>query len=156
MKNLLMVLALGLLTGCSVQHIQPQAYDRYSDLQPMLEIQEEVQELPQLPLLTTATVNGEQVAVLTLEGVNTLSDFRDVARQNTQALQKTVDLYNATVVRDEILVESLKLEERRANQNDKLFVEAENARRDQERAQTIERTFYRTVIMLMGLAWTLL
>lgn len=156
MRTLLICTLLLFITGCGVKHIQPEVYDRYSDLKPMVELSGDVQALPQLPLLTAATVNGHRVAVMDIEDLNTLSDFRDVARQNTMALQQTIDLYNATVIRDRILVESLRLEERRANRNDELYTEAENTRRDQEQAHAIESTVYKVIITIMGLAWTLL
>ena len=151
MKRILLAAAL-LLSGCASQ-MEPVITDRYSNVPELRRIDTKVTTLPQTPELKGATVNGNPVAVLDLEGVDQMTAFREVARKNTDALQQAVDLYNTAVERDRIMLASLRMEEERANNKERMYVEAENARRQQASESRIALIAHKLIIIVMGVAW---
>lgn len=151
MKRILIAAVL-LLSGCASQ-MEPVITDRYSNVPELRRIDTKVTTLPQTPELKGATVNGNHVAVLDLEGVDQMTAFREVARKNTDALQQAVDLYNTAVERDRIMLANLRMEEERANNKERMYVEAENARRQQASESRIELIAHKLIIIVMGVAW---
>ncbi len=91
--------------------------------------------------------------MLDLEGVDQMIAFREVARKNTDALQQAVDLYNTAVERDRIMLANLRMEEERANNKERMYVEAENARRQQASESRIALIAHKLIIIVMGVAW---
>ena len=150
MKRIL--IAAALLSGCASQ-MEPVITDRYSNVPELRRIDTKVTTLPQTPELKGATVNGNPVAVLDLDGVDQMTAFREVARKNTDALQQAVDLYNTAVERDRIMLASLRMEEERANNKERMYVEAENARRQQASESRIALIAHKLIIIVMGVAW---
>lgn len=151
MKRILIVAVL-LLSGCASQ-MEPVITDRYSNVPELRRIDTKVTTLPQTPELKSAIVDGNPVAVLDLEGVDQMIAFREVARKNTDALQQSVDLYNTAVERDRIMLANLRMEEERANNKERMYVEAENARRQQASESRIELIAHKLIIIIMGVAW---
>ena len=150
MKRIL--IAAVLLSGCASQ-MEPVITDRYSNVPELRRIDTKVTTLPQTPELKSAIVDDNPVAVLDLEGVDQMIAFREVARKNTDALQQAVDLYNTAVERDRIMLANLRMEEERANNKERMYVESENARRQQASESRIELIAHKLIIIIMGVAW---
>ena len=151
MKRILIAAVL-LLSGCASQ-MEPVITDRYSKVPELRRIDTKVTTLPQTPELKSAIVDDNPVAVLDLEGVDQMIAFREVARKNTDALQQAVDLYNTAVERDRIMLANLRMEEERANNKERMYVESENARRQQASESRIALIAHKLIIIVMGVAW---
>lgn len=152
MDKLILCLCLVLSVGCASSKLQYEPTDRYSSIESPASVKVEVPSLPPSPVLSVQSVKGEEVAVLSLEGVNQLLAFRQQAQANTASLVLAAELYNQAIERDRLLVQALKLEEERSNHMHKLHVHAENTRQEESKSHTVDSIIYRAIILVLGAA----
>lgn len=155
MKLIALMLSLVVLTGCQSSRIAVESSDRYAKLEPIEQLQAKAVPLPTTPKLSVATVNGEQVAVLDKKGVDDLSAFREASRQNTEALGLLLDAHNGLVQQRNLMLENLRLEEKRANFYAEQYAVSENARRDQYNEFQMELLIHKAMMVIMGVALVL-
>lgn len=150
MKYLALVLAV-FLTGCGVQQVQVEPSDRYSKLVPTEKLNAAAVDLPKPDKLQIKQIDGTSYAVLDSQGVQKLSAFEAAAKQNTDALSLLITAHNGLVDQRNVMLQTLTLEEERANFFQQKYAETENARRQQYQEFSTELLIHKTVIVFMGL-----
>lgn len=150
MKYIALVLAV-FLTGCGTQQVPIESSDRYSKLVPTEKLNATAVELPKTDKLQIKQVDGTSYAVLDSVGVQKLSAFEAAAKQNTDALQLLITAHNGLVDQRNVMLQTLTLEEDRANFFQQKYAETENARRQQYQEFSTELLIHKTVIVFMGL-----
>lgn len=151
MKMVLAVLALSVLTGCSMTQVQPDKSDRYSVLAPVDSLNAKAVDLPAVPQVKIQTIGEERFATLDTAGMNQLNAYRQAAKQNTEALQLLLTAHNGLVTQRNLMLENLKLEEERGNYYAERYADTENQRRQQYRELTTELLIHKAVIIFMGI-----
>lgn len=150
MKYIALVLAV-LLTGCGTQQVPVETSDRYSQLVPAEKLNAVAAPLPATDKLQIKQIDGTSYAVLNSVGVQKLSAFEAAAKQNTEALSLLITAHNGLVDQRNVMLQTLTLEEDRANFFQQKYAETENARRQQYQEFSTELLIHKTVIVFMGL-----
>jgi len=150
MKYIALVLAV-FLTGCGTQQVPVEPSDRYSKLVPTEKLNAVAAELPQTDKLQIKQIDGTSYAVLNSVGVQKLSAFEAAAKQNTEALQLLITAHNGLVDQRNVMLQTLTLEEDRANFFQQKYAETENARRQQYQEFSTELLIHKTMIVFMGI-----
>lgn len=150
MKYIALVLAV-FLTGCGTQQVPVETSDRYSKLVPTEKLNAVAAPLPATDKLQIKQIDGTSYAVLNSVGVQKLSAFEAAAKQNTEALSLLITAHNGLVDQRNVMLQTLTLEEDRANFFQQKYVETENARRQQYQEFSTELLIHKTVIVFMGL-----
>lgn len=150
MKYLALVLAV-FLTGCGVQQVQVEPSDRYSKLVPTEKLNAAAVDLPKPDKLQIKQIDGTSYAVLDSQGVQKLSAYEAAAKQNTDALSLLITAHNGLVDQRNVMLQTLTLEEERANFFQQKYAETENARRQQYQEFSTELLIHKTMIVFMGL-----
>jgi hypothetical protein len=150
MKIALIALALT-LTGCALPQVQTEPSDRYSKLEPATRLDVAPVPLPVTDKLQIKQVDGTAYAVLDSVGVQRLSAYEAAAKQNTEALQLLINAHNGLVDQRNVMLQTLNLEEDRANFFQQRYAETENARRQQYQEFSTELLIHKTMIVFMGI-----
>lgn len=150
MKYIALVLAV-FLTGCGTQQVPVETSDRYSKLVPTEKLNAVAAPLPATDKLQIKQIDGTSYAVLNSVGVQKLSAFEAAAKQNTEALSLLITAHNGLVDQRNVMLQTLTLEEDRANFFQQKYAETENARRQQYQEFSTELLIHKTVIVFMGL-----
>lgn len=150
MKYIALVLAV-FLTGCGTQQVPVETSDRYSKLVPAEKLNAVAAPLPATDKLQIKQIDGTSYAVLNSVGVQKLSAFEAAAKQNTEALSLLITAHNGLVDQRNVMLQTLTLEEDRANFFQQKYAETENARRQQYQEFSTELLIHKTVIVFMGL-----
>lgn len=150
MKYIALVLAV-FLTGCGTQQVPVETSDRYSQLVPAEKLNAVAAPLPATDKLQIKQIDGTSYAVLNSVGVQKLSAFEAAAKQNTEALSLLITAHNGLVDQRNVMLQTLTLEEDRANFFQQKYAETENARRQQYQEFSTELLIHKTVIVFMGL-----
>lgn len=150
MKYIALVLAV-FLTGCGTQQVPVETSDRYSKLVPTEKLNAVAAPLPATDKLQIKQIDGTSYAVLNSVGVQKLSAFEAAAKQNTEALSLLITAHNGLVAQRNVMLQTLTLEEDRANFFQQKYAETENARRQQYQEFSTELLIHKTVIVFMGL-----
>lgn len=150
MKIALIVLALA-LTGCASTQVPIEPSDRYSKLEPAARLNVAPVPLPATDKLQIKQVDGAKYAVLDNVGVQRLSAYEAAAKQNTEALQLLINAHNGLVDQRNVMLQTLQLEEDRANFFQQRYAETETARRQQYQEFSTELLIHKTMIVFMGI-----
>lgn len=150
MKYIALVLAV-FLTGCGTQQVPVESSDRYSKLVPTEKLNATAVELPKTDKLQIKQVDGTSYAVLDSVGVQKLSAYEAAAKQNTDALALLITAHNGLVDQRNVMLQTLTLEEDRANFFQQKYAESENARRQQYQEFSTELLIHKTMIVFMGI-----
>lgn len=150
MKTLALVLVLA-LAGCANHDVTIEPSDRYAELKPTEHLAVQPVTLPALSKLAIKSVEGTQVAVLDAQGVNRLNAYEEASKQNTQALSLLLTAHNGLVDQRNVMLQTLSLEEARANFFQQKYAETENARREQFKEFNTELTIHKAMIVFMGI-----
>lgn len=150
MKYIALVLAV-FLTGCGTQQVPVESSDRYSKLVPAEKLNATAVELPKTDKLQIKQVDGTSYAVLDSVGVQKLSAYEAAAKQNTDALALLITAHNGLVDQRNVMLQTLTLEEDRANFFQQKYAESENARRQQYQEFSTELLIHKTMIVFMGI-----
>lgn len=150
MKYIALVLAV-FLTGCGTQQVPVETSDRYSKLVPTEKLNAVAAPLPATDKLQIKQIDGTSYAVLNSVGVQKLTAFEAAAKQNTEALSLLITAHNGLVDQRNVMLQTLTLEEDRANFFQQKYAETENARRQQYQEFSTELLIHKTVIVFMGL-----
>lgn len=150
MKYIALVLAV-FLTGCGTQQVPVETSDRYSKLEPAAKLDATAVELPATDKLQIRQVDGVRYATLDSVGVQKLSAYQAAAKQNTEALQLLITAHNGLVDQRNVMLQTLTLEEDRANFFQQKYAETETARRQQYQEFSTELLIHKTMIVFMGI-----
>lgn len=150
MKSLALVFALAVLTGCANHDVAIEPSDRYAELKPTEHLDAKSVPLPAMSKLAIKSVEGTQVAVLDAQGVNRLNAYEEAAKQNTQALTLLIAAHNGLVDQRNVMLQTLSLEEARANFFQQKYAESENSRRQQYQEFSTELLIHKAMIVFMG------
>lgn len=149
--RILLALPLALLVGCQAPAVKPDLSDRYTQLTPLPKLEATPVELPQTPKLSiVTTTDGKRVAAFDKEGVDQLSAYRTAAEQNTEALRLLTVAHNGLVDQRNLTLETLRLEESRANFYATKYAETETQRMRQYDEFQTELTIHKAVILMLG------
>lgn len=149
----LLLSAILMLNGCSNIPMEvPQTTNRYAELPDAKPLDAQPLILPERPtMLIEKNAQGDAVATLTARGVNQLNAYKDVAEQNTKALEILIPAHNSLIAQRNILVSSLRLEEDRSNFWAQRYADSENMRRQQFSEFQTELLLHKAAIVLLGI-----
>lgn len=150
MKHIALVLAV-FLTGCGTQQVPVEPSDRYSKLVPTEKLNATAVTLPKPDKLQIKQIDGTSYAVLDSVGVQKLSAYEAAAKQNTEALSLLITAHNGLVDQRNVMLQTLTLEEDRANFFQQKYAETETARRQQYQEFSTELLIHKTMIIFMGI-----
>lgn len=151
MKYIALVLLAATLVGCGTQPVAVESSDRYAQLQPAEKLNAQAAPLIARDKLQIKSVDGTPYAVLDSVGVQKLSAFEQAAKQNTEALQQLIVAHNGLVDQRNVMLDTLRLEEERANFFQQKYAETENARRQQYQEFNTELLIHKAMIVFMGI-----
>lgn len=150
MKYLALIAVLA-LTGCGTQQVPVESSDRYSKLVPAEKLDTQALPLIVRDKLQIKSIDGASYAVLDSVGVQKLSAYEQAAKQNTEALGQLITAHNGLVDQRNVMLQTLTLEEERANFFQQRYAETENARRQQYQEFSTELLIHKTMIVFMGI-----
>lgn len=150
MKYIALILAV-FLTGCGTTQVPVETSDRYSKLVPTEKLDAQAVDLPKPDKLQIKQIDGTSYAVLDSVGVQKLSAYEAAAKQNTEALQLLIVAHNGLVDQRNVMLQTLTLEEDRANFFQQKYAETENSRRQQYQEFQTELVIHKAVIVFMGI-----
>jgi hypothetical protein len=150
MKMLALLLCVA-LAGCANQDITIEPSNRYAKLEPTAKLEASAVPLPTPSKLSIKTVDGAQVAVLDATGVNKLIAYETASKQNAEALSLLITAHNGLVDQRNLMLQTLTLEESRANFFAQKYAESENTRRKQYDEMQTELIIHKAMIIFMGI-----
>ncbi|MNV81468.1 hypothetical protein D3C71_1751350 [compost metagenome] len=83
--------------------------------------------------------------------VQKLTAYEQAAQKNTEALNQIIVAHNGLVDQRNVMLQTLTLEEERANFFQQRYAETENARRRQYQEFSTELLIHKTMIVFMGI-----
>lgn len=150
MKALALALCIA-LSGCAASVVPVESSDRYSGLAPTAKLDAQPVSLPPLSRLEIKQFDGVPYATVDAQGVNRLNAYEVAAKQNTEALRQLLIAHNGLIDQRNLMLQTLSLEEERANFFQQKYAETENARRQQYQEFSTELLIHKTMIVFMGL-----
>ena len=146
-----LLLATAVLSGCANQDVTIEPSDRYSKLEATQKLDAVAVPLPTTAKLNIKTVDGASVAVLDASGVNKLIAYETASKQNAEALSLLITAHNGLVDQRNLMLQTLTLEESRANFFAQKYAESENTRRKQYDEMQTELIIHKAMIIFMGI-----
>lgn len=146
----ILIVALLFISGCTGQ-VKPEITDNYGSIQElqMVKVNPSVVSFPKARIVSE---NGQSYMAFNAEESDQILAYRNASKNNKDSLEHMVNAHNNIAAERNLMVQALKLEEKRKNAMAESYAESENGRRYEQQTRIIETSIYKALLVIIGIA----